>query len=54
MIMNDFANKNYHSKKNPKTLRGFIITILFILGGLSIVVVDHVGHNLQTQRISGQ
>lgn len=54
--MNDFAMKNYASKKNNKalTVRGFVITMVFILGGLSIVVADHIGHTLQTQRISEQ
>jgi hypothetical protein len=52
--MIDFATKNYHSKKHSKTLRGFLVTMIFILGGLTIVVADHIGHNLQVQRISEQ
>lgn len=50
--MNDFATKNYASKKNTKkaTLRGFMISMIFILGGLSIVVADHIGHTLQQER----
>lgn len=50
--MNDFATKNYASKKNTKanTIRGFVITMVFILGGLSIVIADHIGHTLQQER----
>lgn len=52
--MNDFANNNYHSSKKSKakakTVRGFLVTLMFILGGLTIVVVDHIGQNLQHAR----
>jgi hypothetical protein len=50
--MNDFAIKNYASKKNGNkaTIRGFLITLMFIAGGLSIVIADHVGHTLQQER----
>lgn len=45
--MNDFASKNYASKKNngKAIARGFIMTMVFILGGLSLVVADHVGQS---------
>lgn len=45
--MIDFANNNYHSgKKNTKgqTKRAFVATLIFIFGGLSLVIADHVGH----------
>jgi hypothetical protein len=51
--MNDFANKNYASNKNSnktKTVRGFLISLMFVFGGLTIVVVDHIGQNLQHAR----
>jgi hypothetical protein len=50
--MIDFANNNYHSGKANKgaTKRAFLITMFFILGGLSLVVADHVGHDMASQR----
>jgi hypothetical protein len=51
--MIDFANNNYHSGKKANTSatkRAFLITLVFIFGGLSLVIVDHAGHHLQAQR----
>jgi hypothetical protein len=51
--MIDFANKNYNSNKNStkaKTVRGFLISLMFVFGGLTIVVVDHIGQTLQHAR----
>jgi hypothetical protein len=51
--MIDFANNNYHSGKKANkgaTKRGFIITLFFVFGGLSLVVADHVGHHMASQR----
>ncbi|SAK84048.1 hypothetical protein AWB81_04262 [Caballeronia arationis] len=51
--MINFANNNYHSGKkanNGAAKRGFLITVFFILSGLSLVIADHAGHNLQAQR----
>ncbi|WP_186310585.1 hypothetical protein [Paraburkholderia sp. BCC1886] len=54
--MNDFARKNYHSGKTKKnTMRAFLTTLIFIFGGLTLVVADHVGqshvpHETQVQQ----
>lgn len=51
--MIDFANNNYHSgKKNTmgQTKRAFLATLIFIFDGLSLVIADHVGQDLQAQR----
>jgi hypothetical protein len=52
--MIDFANNNYHSGKKANkgaTKRAFVITMFFILGGLILVVADHVGHDMASQRV---
>jgi uncharacterized protein YqgC (DUF456 family) len=51
--MIDFANNDYHSGKKANKgaiKRGFLITMFFVLGGLGLVVADHVGHDMATQR----
>ncbi|SAL81750.1 hypothetical protein AWB67_05929 [Caballeronia terrestris] len=53
--MIDFANNNYQSnQRNTKgqTKRVFLITLIFILGGLSLVIADHAGHDLQAERVA--
>jgi hypothetical protein len=52
--MIDVAIKNYHSGKNKskdKTKKAFITTLIFIFGGLSILVADRVGQALQHDRV---
>ncbi|WP_233859380.1 hypothetical protein [Paraburkholderia sp. HD33-4] len=52
--MIDVAPKNYHSGKlasKANTRKAFITTLLFIFGGLSIFVADHVGQTLQHERV---
>jgi hypothetical protein len=51
--MIDFANNNYHPGKKANkgaTKRAFFITMFFIFGGLSLVIADHVGHDMASQR----
>lgn len=54
--MIDCAIKNYHSGKQTmknKLARIAAIAAVFVGLGLMIVVADHVGHQLQMQRVNG-
>jgi hypothetical protein len=51
--MINYANTSYHSSKKANkgaTKRAFLITMFFILGGLGLVVADHMGHDMASQR----